>query len=313
MSYPPNQPPPGPGWGGQDQGGWAPPPGPDQGWGPGPGQQPPGPPQQWAEPGYGTPPPGAPGGGVPYQPQKKSSPALPIAIIVVLIAAAAGAFFVLSQGDDGGDPEAVATDYVEALIDRDCGAMADIVNMEGTTPADALAQCQAAVSEGANEFIPTELISTRVVSEEEDTATVAAEVRLGSGDTTTQDVDLTRIDGDWRVNIDLGGTSPDDTIPPPADDPDDTADDPDDTTTTTEDEPETTTTTEASTTDTTDSEGYTDEDHANRAACEGGDMAACDDLWSNTPAGSAYEDYAETCGGRAPEGGHIADCEATFG
>ena len=305
MSYPPNQPPPGPGWGGQDQGGWAPPPGPDQGWGPGPGQAPPGPPQQWAQPGYGTPPPGAPGGGVPYPPQKKSSPVLPIAIIVVLIAAAAGAFFVLNQGDDGGDPEAVATSYVEALIDRDCNAMADIVNMEGMAPADALAECQAAVGagEGANEFLPTELISTSVVSEEEDTATVAAEVRLGSGDTTTQDVDMTRVDGDWRVNVDLGG--PSNTIPPP-DEPDST--------TTTEDEPDsTTTTTESSTSDTTDAEGYTDEDHANRAACETGDMAACDDLYAFTPYDSEFEAFAMTCGGRAPEGGHRGSCEDTFG
>ena len=311
MSYPPNQPPPGPGWGGQDQGGWAPQPGPEQGWAPPPGQPPPGP-QQWAQPGYGTPPPGVPGGGVPYPTPKKSSPVLPIAIIVVLIAAAAGAFFVFGGGGDDGDPESAATSYINALIDRDCEAMGDVVNLEGQDPAGMLAECQEAVAntEGVSEFLPTELVSTRVVSEEGDSATVAAEVRLGSGDTTTQDLDMTRVDGDWRVNVDpadLGGPSTDDTIPPP----DDTSE-PDDSTTTTEDEPDSTTTTESST-DTTFEAGTDAEDAANRDACAGGDMAACDDLWYGTPVGSELEAFAETCGGRAPEGGYSGDCEETFG
>ena len=48
-------------------------------------------------------------------------------------------------------------------------------------------------------------------------------------------------------------------------------------------------------------------------ACEDGDMAACDTLWSSTPSGSEAEAIAETCGGEDPEGGHFADCEATFG
>lgn len=33
-------------------------------------------------------------------------------------------------------------------------------------------------------------------------------------------------------------------------------------------------------------------------ACEGGDMAACDDLYWDSPIGSEYEDLAYTCGGR---------------
>ena len=318
MSYPPNQPPPGPGWGGQDPGGWAPQPGPeqggwapqpgaDQGWAPGPGQAPPGPPQQWSQPGYGTPPPGMPGGA---PAPKKSSPVLPIAIIVVLIAAAAGAFFVFAGGDDdGGNPESVATSYVNALIDRDCGAMSDLVNLEGQgTSADQIrSECEAEVNstdEDVSEFLPTELVSTRVVTEEGDAATVSAEVRLGNGETTTQDLDMSRIDGDWRVNVDPSGNTDeptDDTIPPPDDEPDDT-------TTTSEQQ---TTTTESTTTTTAGTEDP--EDLANRDACAGGDMAACDDLWLGTPVGSELEAFAETCGGRGPEGGYENTCESTFG
>jgi hypothetical protein len=47
-------------------------------------------------------------------------------------------------------------------------------------------------------------------------------------------------------------------------------------------------------------------------ACEGGDMASCDDLWLNTPVGSEEERIGATCGGRSEEeldGG----CEAEFG
>jgi hypothetical protein len=239
---------------------------------------------------------------------KKSSPVLPIAIIVVLIAAAIGAFVVFSGGDDdGGSPESAATNYVEALIDRDCGAMADLVNLEGQgTSADQIvSECEQAVqdADAASEFLPTELVSTRVVSEDGDAATVAAEVRLGSGETTTQDLDMTRIDGDWRVNVDpFGGEGPDDTTS--------TTEEPDDTTSTTEDEPDDTTTTTESTTTTVEGDP---EDLANRDACAGGDMAACDDLWLGTPVGSELEAFAETCGGLAPEGGYENTCESTFG
>jgi len=41
-------------------------------------------------------------------------------------------------------------------------------------------------------------------------------------------------------------------------------------------------------------------------ACEGGDGAACDDLFWEAPAGSEYEDFGYTCGGREPDG---AVCE----
>jgi hypothetical protein len=33
-------------------------------------------------------------------------------------------------------------------------------------------------------------------------------------------------------------------------------------------------------------------------ACEEGDFGACDDLFAQSPIGSAYEDYGDSCGGR---------------
>lgn len=36
-------------------------------------------------------------------------------------------------------------------------------------------------------------------------------------------------------------------------------------------------------------------------ACEGGDFEACDELWWDTPIGSEYELFAESCGGRTDE------------
>ena len=46
--------------------------------------------------------------------------------------------------------------------------------------------------------------------------------------------------------------------------------------------------------------------------CEGGDMAACDELWLTTPVGSEEERIGATCGGRSDE--EIPNqCEATFG
>lgn len=46
--------------------------------------------------------------------------------------------------------------------------------------------------------------------------------------------------------------------------------------------------------------------------CEGGDMAACDDLFLNTPADSEAERIGATCGGRSDEEIPF-QCEATFG
>lgn len=43
--------------------------------------------------------------------------------------------------------------------------------------------------------------------------------------------------------------------------------------------------------------------------CEAGDNSACDVLWWDSPVGSEYETFAESCGGRSSEP-LLADCEA---
>jgi molecular chaperone DnaK len=48
-------------------------------------------------------------------------------------------------------------------------------------------------------------------------------------------------------------------------------------------------------------------------ACVGGDMAACDTLYSGTPYGSLLDTMANVCGGVNPGGAHTGDCEETYG
>jgi hypothetical protein len=51
-------------------------------------------------------------------------------------------------------------------------------------------------------------------------------------------------------------------------------------------------------------EGLGDDPELNTLAddCFGGDMAACDELYFGSPAGSPYEAYGDSCAGRQPEG-----------
>lgn len=48
-------------------------------------------------------------------------------------------------------------------------------------------------------------------------------------------------------------------------------------------------------------------------ACEGGDLEACDTLYSETPFGSEAEAVALECGGEDPGGNHTGDCVESFG
>ena len=320
---PPNQPP--PGWGPDpQQGGWVPP---DQqgGWVP-PPQQPPSQPG-WQDPnagwnsapGYGTPPPGL-SGGAPVQ--KKSSPVVPIVVlVVVLIAAAVAAFLVLGGSDDESGPAAALESYVSAANDRDCAAMVDVIDIDeaGGTRQDLLAQCesafQTAQDEGADisAFIPESVESTDTVSEGDNNATLSVQFRMADGSTESDDVDFTKVDGDWKIvssSLNVGeSATPEDPTTSTTATPQTTATT--ESTTTTESTPQTTT----GTSDLPFSLGGGTPEQLDplQAACGDGDMGACDDLWYGAPSGSTYEDFAETCGGLDPAGGHIQDCESQYG
>ena len=57
-------------------------------------------------------------------------------------------------------------------------------------------------------------------------------------------------------------------------------------------------------------QGFGDDPHLDDLydACRAGDGAVCDQLFSEAPPGSRYEDFASTCGGRTKE----ASCAATY-
>ena len=158
----PGYPPP-PGYGPPVDPGYPPRPGypPQPGYGPPPG------PGYGPQPGYGR-----PAGGPP--PGRKRSPVLPIVIVLALVAAGVGGYFLLA-GDEGGDPESVARQYFEAMMDGDCEAAIDVVALGDTSREDALAECRGMVassglgsgdvSDELAQFVPTELVSARVTEE----------------------------------------------------------------------------------------------------------------------------------------------------
>jgi Domain of unknown function (DUF4878) len=324
---PPPAPGGGPGWGpGPGAGPGYPPPA-DPGYPPPPGYPPsadPGYPPQPSyppQPGFGPPPgPGygpQPGYGAPGGPPpgRKRSPLLPIVIVLALVAAGVGGYFLLAGGE-GGDPESVARQYFEAMMDGDCEAAVDLVALGDTSSEDALAECRdmvaasglgsGDVSDEIAQFVPTELVSARVTEEGDSSATVAVEYRMGDGSTTTNDLALVKVDGDWKVDIDavLGAPTADDPVDEPTDEPVDLP----------VDEPVDEPVGGGSEPPLDDPEAQADPALADLAvACSEGDMVSCDDLYWGTDAGGVLEAYAETCGGRAPGGGVSGGCAEQYG
>jgi len=334
---PPSSDAPAPGWG-PPQGSpapapGAPPPGPVPPAGPGaPGPVPPGPPPGPAAPGPYQPgpigqPPGGSGGG---------RAGLVVVLVLVLAVVGVGAFVLLSGDDDDGSggggggrgdgPEEVAVRYVEALAEGDCDALRETMTVPDELAREWDEQCAQLVDlvERDADDVPVEVLSTELEEESGDRATVAVEYRTRGGDTDTVDLAVVRRDGRWLVDamlfepqgpddvsddVDDGWGDPADRLPDPnpelssPTDPwdagdDEVAVDPGPPTSPPLDDPQI-------------DDDPTLEAHAR--ACHDGDMWACDELWYSTDLNSELEAYAETCGGRVPEGGLGGDCEDVLG
>ncbi|HLT16382.1 MAG TPA: hypothetical protein VK007_06730, partial [Acidimicrobiales bacterium] len=179
--------------------------------GPPGGAYPPGPPG-------GAYPPGPPGGygSGPYQPGPAGQPpsgsgggkgALIAVLVLLLAAAGVGGYFLLSGDDDdgggGSDPESVAVRFVEAVLDRDCDAMRDAVLVPASQEAGWDAGCSQMMAqmEVGGDDVPVELLSTRLVDETGDEATVEIEYRTQGGSTDRDDLDLIREDGTWYIDF----------------------------------------------------------------------------------------------------------------
>lgn len=301
---------PGPGWG-------APAPAPNQGWDPGhapqgPGQ-PPGPGYPPQGPGY-PPQPGFGGPGGPPSGANGGSKA-PLVIVLVLVAAAigVGAFFLLSGSDgDGDSPESVATRFIDAVADLDCGAAVDLIDTSGQPREELLDGCEETLSTMAEApddvatEVPEEVLSAEVVAETDTTATVEVEYRTRGGSTSSEEFELVKVDAGWRVAGDAlgvgGGSTPSPTPDGGEDDVIDGGDDSDGSD-------------DGSSGPPLDSDEAIAEPElaADATACSEGDMVACDDLYWATDSGGELEAYAKTCGGRAPAGDVSGSCEETYG
>ena len=300
---PPQPPSPGPGWGPPQQPG-PPTPGGAPGWGapqPGPGY-PPGPGQPPGGPAWGQAPGPGPGPGAGWPgaaPPAKRSPVVPLLIgVIVLIAVGAGAYVLLAGDDSGGGPEAAVRDFFQAVKDNDCQAIVGSVSSASftateVTPDEAVQECEA---EGGIPVDGVELVSITVSNESDTNATVSMEL-TAAGQTESGDVTVVKEEGDWKIDmtsflIAASGSGSTDTT-----------------------EPGVTTTAPATTTTPTTAvdPGGGSAVSTLLPACEGGDMAACDDLYFATGFGTPEEAVAMSCGGRDPSTEHRGDCEETFG
>ena len=197
-----------------------PPPGPAPGWGPPQsGQSSPQPAR--AHPGGPPPGPGAPG---PFQPGPLGQPpggpggrrtGRVVALLLVLAVVGVGAFVLLSGDDDGdggggggpggggGGPEGGAARFVEAALDGDC----DTVRETLLVPDEMARRWDEACAELVEGFdrdadhVPVELLSTRLVDESGDEATVEVEYRTRGGGTRTDELDVVRRGDRWLVDL----------------------------------------------------------------------------------------------------------------
>lgn len=206
---------------------------------PGPGQQPapgqPPPGYGYQQPGQGYPPPGGqPPGGYPGQgpgqpgypgaygppPGGAGSNKTPILIAVLGVAAVVVVvviLFVTGVFGGGSSPEAVVEDFYSAYENKDCGKLVSLVTADSfgdMSPEEAEKECREnlealeKMGEGTDFEVPefeSELVSTELKDESDDSATVSITIRMweaGKEDqakTTTEDVSLVKEDGEWKI------------------------------------------------------------------------------------------------------------------
>lgn len=218
-----------PGWGQQPQ--WGQPPG----WGQQPppqhphGQYPYGQGQQgWsAYPGYAQPRPKRRG--------KGAGVVIAVVIVLVVLCGGAGAVAYFTGVFGSSDPTEVVEAYFEAAQRGDCAEMIDLVTEESwrqtgaTSRGEAISNCEADLAALGGAGLPIQLTSTRLVSEGDTTAVVAATIGATPGfedfgaPPVPMDVDipLRKEGGDWRIDATAmgGGLNPGSPSVPGLDDP----------------------------------------------------------------------------------------------
>jgi len=125
---------------------------------------------------------------------------------VVVVAAVVVAVVLLTGGDGGGadDPEAVATRFVEGVVDGDCDAILDTLLLPDVEAAALEEECEQFVLGGfheSGEDVPVEVLSLEVEQDGDDRATAVAEFRTRGGEERTTDpIPMVRRDGRWLID-----------------------------------------------------------------------------------------------------------------
>jgi hypothetical protein len=146
---------------------------------------------------------------------------LTVGVFVALIALVGGAIVLAGAGDDDDDgdapaseaapdeagPDASATpeEVTAALFDAaragDCEAVIELMAPDafdaGDTPATAVAECEAD-DEGRELMAGLDVVDISLVSETGDRAVVAVTATV-DGETSTEEMPLQRVDGEWLV------------------------------------------------------------------------------------------------------------------
>jgi hypothetical protein len=132
------------------------------------------------------------------------SPLVPIlGGLAALLLIGGGLWYFLKDDDGGGSPEQTVRDYFDATQDGDCERLVELVNEQlwsenGKVKRDeAIDQCEESVGRASD--MDVKLKKVKTVSEKDGKATVKVDVSI-DGDDGTVNIDLRKIDGDWKIN-----------------------------------------------------------------------------------------------------------------